>query len=893
MTAIPSERPYTLDEIIRQAETLGADDRLAFLNQACADDKLLLAQAVAHLRQSSPQWWDHSIESHAFDPLLTSLERTGELIGPYRVIRAIGQGGMGDVVLAERDDNQFRQQVAIKLVKRGTLSNSVQGRLKAERQILATLDHPNIASLLDGGTTTEGTPYIVMEYIDGEPIDSYCDSRKLSVAARLELFRTVCSAVHCAHQNLIVHRDLKPSNILVTNDGTPKLLDFGIAKILDVRQTMHTIALTQLDVRVMTPEHASPEQIRGEPITTASDIYALGVLLYELLTGRKPYEIKSTRLSEIENLICEQEPQPLHIAVTSQGKLTSEAIAKLCDSRSTSLPRLRRELTGDLAQIVMTALRKEPERRYPSVEQFSTDIERYLTGMPVAACKDSWQYRAKKFTRRHRVAVAFTAVAVISLAIFAVTTALQARRIAREQARAERISSFLVDMFQQADPSHSRGKEITVREMLDSGSSMIARGLEDQPDIRASLLATVGKVYSDLGIYDRSEQMLREALAVRLKLYGPHHPETADAMLKLGDTLLSNGNLENAEPLISNALQIYQRTFGADSVKFAATLRSLGILRRGQQQLDDAEKQLRESLRILSVRKTAPYTETVLTLNSLAILLEGRGDLGGAEDLYRRSLALYEQSLGPDHPEIAYTLQNLAVAIQKQGRLTEADPLFQRSLSLYRKLFGVENPETLAALANYGMFLLRKGDLDNAEQVLREVLALDRKVRGEQHSYVGYDHVNLGLLLHDKKSFPLAEAEFRAALDVYAKSIAPDHQYVGAARRSLAITLIAMKRNKEAEQELKRAIEIFKTSLPDSSPQIATTKGALGMALAAQKRFAEAEPLLLDNYRLLLAARGETNPGVVRMHGWIETFYRDLNKPEQAQQFFASLPSTK
>src|SRR5882724_1181848 len=332
MTAPSSERLKSIDELVRQAETLQPDQWLAFLKQACGEDDGLLAQAVHRLKHSSPQWWDHSIESRTFDPSPATPERIGESIGPYKVIRTLGEGGMGEVVLAERDDKQFRRQVAIKLVKRGVLSRNVQGRLKAERQILATLDHPNIARLLDGGASTDGTPYIVMEYIDGEAIDVYCDSRKLTIEARLKLFRIVCAAVHSAHQHLIVHRDLKHSNILVTRDGTPKLLDFGIAKILDERQMIHTMAVTQMDVRVMTPEHASPEQIRGDSVTTVSDVYALGVLLYELLAGHKPYHLKSSRLSEIENAICEQEPLALDASLPYRGDSVDTTMQALCEA---------------------------------------------------------------------------------------------------------------------------------------------------------------------------------------------------------------------------------------------------------------------------------------------------------------------------------------------------------------------------------------------------------------------------------------------------------------------------------------------------------------------------------------------------------------------------------
>jgi serine/threonine protein kinase/uncharacterized protein HemY len=882
----------SVDDIVRQASTLSADDRLAFVQGKCAGDNLLLAQALDKLRASSPQWWDMSIESRVFERTGAVHERTGEMIGSYRVIRNLGTGGMGEVLLAERDDQQFRQQVAIKLVKRGTLSPTVQARLKMERQILATLDHPNIARLLDGGTDRDGTPYIVMEYIEGEPLDSYCDRNKLSIDARIALFRTICSAVHSAHQNLIVHRDLKPSNILVTADGTPKLLDFGIAKIIDDRSLLHTMAVTQIDVRVMTPEHASPEQVRGDLITTASDVYCLGVLLFELLSGARPYAITSQRLSEIERAICDEEPQTLRMSLSRRD---STAIERLCEQRATSPAKLRRVLGSDLSNIVMTALRKEPERRYASAEQFSADLGRYLAGMPVTASKDSWQYRTQKFVRRHHWGVAIGSLAIVGVVGFAVVTLVQAQRIAREQARAEYVSSFLIDMFENADPTHSRGKDITVREILDVGARNIETRLNEQPETRARLQATVGRVYMGLGQFEDAERLLRQSLAERLRLYGNKHAETADAMHRLGDTLLSRNRFPEATPLLESALAIYRDKYGDNSVQVAIALRDLGIALNHQQQPALGEQYMRESLKIFELQSTsdatrrpAVHAETSETLNRLGQLVETQGHYADAADLFRRSVAITEQWLGRDHPSFAFNLHNLGMALQKQGLLEEAQPKLRESLAIYRKIFGAEHPETLAAMANYGMFLHRKGDIDSAERTFREVLTLNRKVRGEQDSFVGYDHVNLGLLLYDKGQFVEAEAEFRAALSIYAKSLPTNHGFNGSARRSLGIALVALGRGREAEKELQTALQIFSAGLAPTSPQVLYTRATLGKALAEQQRYQEAEPLLRDNYIALLSAQGATHPAVVRLHGWIEEFYADWGAPERASEFFAS-----
>src|SRR5258708_14888944 len=422
----------------------------------------------------------------------------GDRIGPYRVLRTLGVGGMGEVFLAERADAEFEQQVAIKVVYGGAFARTVQSRLKIERQILAQLDHPNIAHLLDGGSLPDGTAYIVMEYVDGVPIDAFCDSNRLDIVARLKLFQTVCAAVHYAHQNLIVHRDLKPSNILVTAAGAPKLVDFGIAKLLDERQAgHHTLAVTQADIRVMTPDHASPEQVRGQAITTSSDVYVLGVLLYKLLTGTGPFVIPSMRLTDIERAICERDPPlPSHQCANDD----TEEARGIADARGTNPGRLRRTLAGDLDNIILMAMRKEPERRYGSAQQMAGDIQRYLDGKPVIAHGDSFSYRSSKFVRRHWLPVTAGASIFALILAFALTTYVQSLRIAaerdrvaeqreraeRERSRAEEVSSFLVNLFKLSNPEENRGSQVTARELLDSAAKRLRAGLQDQPQTNAA-----------------------------------------------------------------------------------------------------------------------------------------------------------------------------------------------------------------------------------------------------------------------------------------------------------------------------------------------------------------------------------------------------------------------
>src|SRR5581483_1679851 len=407
--------------------------------------------------------------------------------------------------------DQFRKLVAIKVVKRGMDTDYVLERFHNERQILAHFDHPNIAKLLDGGVTADGRPYVVMEFIAGQPIDEYCDARRLDVQARLELFLKVCSAVAYAHQNLVVHRDLKPRNVLVMDNGEPRLLDFGIAKMLgDDRE------VTMPGMRMMTPDYASPEQVRGEPVTTASDVYSLGVLLYELLSGHRPYQIKSYTPVEIEKVICGQEPElPSDAATRGRDDTGTESTAP--SATAPSRPRgTASQLKGDLDNIILMALRKEPQRRYASVEQFAEDIRRHLEGLPVIARKDTFAYRAGKFVTRNKVAVSVALAFVLLLAVSLVVIVRQSVRAARERDKARQVAQFLAEIFKVSDPGESRGNSVTAREILDKGAERIDRELSGQPEVQATLMATIGQVYESLGLYDAAAPVLEKALNIRL-----------------------------------------------------------------------------------------------------------------------------------------------------------------------------------------------------------------------------------------------------------------------------------------------------------------------------------------------------------------------------------------
>lgn len=852
------------DQIVQQAQGLGPRERVAFVRKACGADETLLSQVLVALHENSASglWDDIENDLERMGVAVEPIE--GQRLGAYRIVRKLGSGGMGDVYLAERADDEYQQQVAIKLVRAGAFTPQVQGRLRTERQILAQLQHPNIARLLDGGRAPDGTPYLVMEYIDGEPIDSYCDRRRLTLPQRIELVRTVCSAVHYAHQNLIVHRDLKPNNILITPNGEVKLLDFGIAKLLDTRHSAHTLAVTHIDYRVMTPAHASPEQVRGEGITTASDIYVLGVLLFELLSGRKPFQLVGSRLTDMERIICEQEPPLPSSMVERTAQESRQLLEDILTCRSTSRTRLRKDLQGDIDNIVMMAMRKDPARRYNSAEQLSADLGRHLSGQPVIATSDSWAYRTRKFITRHRLPVIASVAGIAMLTAFAVITFIQARHIARERdivaaerSRAEQVSSFLVELFELSDPSKSRGNQVTARELLDIGSRRVSVGLADQPETRATLLGTIGQVYSSLGLYGDSVALLTEALDSRIAIYGPKHEQVAEALVALGSALCEQGQLDQCEQRLSAALKMQQELHGPTALEIAPTLMEYAKLTLQRGSIDIAERYYTESLAIYRRHGQDRTTEAASVMNGLAGLYTYRGEYGKAENMYRAALDIDRQTLGQDHPQVATHVHDIAVALQMQDKLAEAQPLYLESTQMLRRILGPTHPHTLDALANYGRYLRRTGDLDQAERILMDVLANDRIARGERHPFIGHDLVSVANVKIDRGSFADAERHLEAALAIYKEALPADHPYVASALSALGRAQLGQGHIEQAERTLRQALGIAEKSMaPDSGP-VMVTKSALGQVLFAQRRAGEAVPLLRESYPVLLKTQGK------------------------------------
>ncbi len=859
------EQWQKIEGIFQQGLAIEPSRRPAFLDNACSGDNALRREVESLM--TAHEQAGAFLETPAVEQAMKVVDAasresfTGRVIGPYRIIHGIGAGGMGDVYLAERADDQYRKQVAIKLIKPHLANGSMLQRFHIERQILANLDHPNIARLLDGGTTEDGIPYIVMDYIEGIPIDTYCDQQRLKIDRRLELFRTICSAVHYAHQNLVIHQDIKHGNILVTKDGIAKLLDFGIAKLLYADSSDEPDEASGAGLRLMTLDYASPEQVRDEAITTASDVYSLGVLLYRLLTGHQPYRLRDCSQGDVVRIICEEEPEKPSLLVDRLHHKTGSNFSGSAIAMGDSISRARREkpaglrrrLRGDLDAITLMSMRKAPRDRYTTAEQFSEDIRRHLEGLPVLAHPDAAGYRVRKFIGRHFIGVAAASLILMTLIGGIVTTTRQAGIAERERdkarieaEKAEEINAFVQDMLSSADP-RSRGKDVTVAEVLDEAARRVETELKDQPEIAASAQTTIGLTYLSLGSYEAAESQLHKALRTRLQLFGIEHPDVAISMNNLATVFEAQGNLAAAEPLLQKALAILRRTDRGKKLGVADVLNNMAELLFLKGNLSAAEQMHREELDIRRASLGNNHPAVAQSLNDLAVVLGTKGDWTEAEKFHREALAIIRKVHGPEHPDVASALSNLASDLVARKEYAAAEPLYIEALELRRKLLGNEHPDVTWILYNYAMTMVEKGDFAKARDLARQVLAL----RG--------------------------------------KSLPEEHPMVAGSLLVLGRSLMGSGDPQNAERLLRESLELRRKNLPVGHWLIANTESVLGECLTHMSRFHEAEPLVLDGYSQLKKNLGDQHERTHESLQRIVQLYDRWKKPDQAARYRALL----
>ena len=769
-----------------------------------------------------------------------ALSATSEIksIGPYRLLQLLGEGGMGEVWLAEQK-KPIQRTVALKLIKAGMDTKAVVARFESERQALALMDHPNIARVFDAGSTVEGRPYFVMEYVPGLPLTEYCDKRRLTMKERLALFLQVCDGVQHAHQKAIIHRDLKPSNVLVVEHegrAVPKIIDFGLAKATGQRLTDKTM-FTELGVMMGTPEYMSPEQAdqREQNIDTRTDVYSLGVILYQLLVGVLPFDAKTFRAAGLEailRLIREQEPPKPSMRVRSLGP----ASATSAELRKEEPKSFAGRLQGELDWITMKALEKDRNRRYGSPAELSADIGHYLRNEPVLAHPPSAGYRAGKFVRRHRVAVAAATSAVLLLIAFAAAMAAQARRIAAERDRAnqqaevaQRVADFMKGMFKVSDPSQARGNSITAREILDNGSKQIDTGLAKDPDTQAQLMNVMGEVYQNLGLYPRAQPLLEHALDTQRRIHGPRSRETLKSANDLAWLLTLEGHFADAEKLDRETLDTARQVLGQDD------------------------------------------PETLTSMRHLAGVLYREGHYAQAESMNREVLDSERRVLGPEHPETLATINNLAVGLEAEGRYPEAEKFDRELLDVKRRVLGPEHPDTLTTIDSLATILQQEGNYPEAEKTLRDALDVDRRVLGPEHPGTLRTISILANTLDHERRYPEAEKMDRDLLDVERRVLGPEHPDTLLTMNNLAGVLGDQRQNAEAEKLFRELVEIQTRVLGPDHPQTAETVYNVGVAEALQGHKNEALSFLRQAVDHGLPAEGDIaidkDPDLKSLHG--------------------------
>ncbi len=721
MPPLSPERWRAVAPYLDHALDIAAHDREAWLASVRVQDAALASDLLTLLAEHDALHQAHFLERAVpLPPRTASL--TGQTFGAYRLVSHIGQGGMGSVWLAERCDGRFEGRAAIKLLNVALMGRAGEERFRREGHILARLTHPHIAHLVDAGVSETGHPYLVLEHVQGQRIDDYCDENRLDIDARLRLFLDVLEAVAHAHANLIVHRDLKPANVLVSVAGQVKLLDFGIAKLLEGDAQSGTAlpaeasALTREGGGALTPEYAAPEQVTGAQVTTATDVYALGVLLYVLLSGQHPAGSGVRSPADLVRAIVDTEPRKLSDAVVSQDE-TPETLARHAGRCGTTPGRLRRRLQGDLDTIVAKTLKKTAPERYASVTALAEDLRRSLHHEPISARPDTLRYRTATFVRRHVRGVATTAAVVLLLgaltAFYTTRLATERDRARLEAEKAAKVSELLTGLLTGSDPYEPRETrgEPTVRGLLDAGAARVQKELGAQPELQAEMLTVMGRTYRRLGLFDKAQPLLEQALAIARPVFGPEHERLAQSLHDLGVLLTDRGDYTAAGRSLEQALSMRRKLLGSEHADVAVTLVELGRVYQDQGFNRRAEPLQREALAVRRKALGDAHRETAVSLSDLASVLRLNGDLAGAESLLRQCLETNRKAVGEDHPNMSTPLNDLGLIVAARGDYPGAEALFRQALVKGRQTLGEQHPTVPATLNNLSRALLRTGEV--------------------------------------------------------------------------------------------------------------------------------------------------------------------------------------
>ncbi len=700
----------------------------------------------------------------------------GTKIGNYRIVELISSGGMGSIYFAKRDDGMFDRCVALKLIRRGMDTPNNIARFEKERNILAGLNHANIANLIDGGVTDFGMPYLVMEFVDGKPIDEYADEKRLTLKERIKLIITICNAVQYAHNNMVIHRDLKPANIFVNNNGKVKILDFGIAKLVEEGISKQDEQTHQTQF-LLTPNYASPEQLLGNKVSTASDTYAIGVLLYRLLTGCSPFDLQDKNLIQLQQIILNQSPPPPSVQLSRLQKTEAE---KTSPQRSESLQRIKTELKRDLDAIILKALRKEQERRYLTASALADDLGRYLNNKPVKAHSGNFRYKTGKLLRRNYKAVTAAAmflIAAVSFGFWHTAKIADERNLAQQEAaKAAQVSSLLFELFEASEPGEALGDTISAQELLQRGLKR-AELLDEQPLLKAQMYNVIGRVFYKLGNFKEAKPLLEGAISIQKQHYGPGHPETAISRAALGALIGAQGDYKAAAEILSESLDFFDKNRASDLHSLASIKSDLAYTLRRQGNFKEADRLFRETYDVL-LRNLGPnHIQTQNIKHSIGSNLFNMGYYEEAEQIYREVLSIRRELLGDDHPDLAISKNSLAALLMLLGRFDESEKLFYEAYNIRLRSLGPAHPRTMLTQNNLAILKRDKGSFVESEKLFENVLAIRRLNLGEDHASTAITRFALGELYILMNLPEDALSQFELALPIFEESFTGSHSF--------------------------------------------------------------------------------------------------------------------
>ena len=784
-----------IEAIVDEALDIPEKERKAYIKKKCKDDRDLTGHVLTFLSSVSKadQFFSSSysikkkLEAEAtgcnlkLDNYKTFL---GSKIGAYTLTSLLGEGGMGAVFLGQRTDGQFEHTAAIKIIQGGLSRPDIYDHFLRERQILAGLNHENIARLYDGGVTDSNIPYLIMEYVDGTPIDVYCDSHQLNTTERVNLFRSVCNAARYAHKNLVIHRDLKPENILITENGSVKVMDFGIAKLID--NSNSESSAEDYHSRYLSISNASPEQLQGKTATTATDIYSLGILLYKLLAGVHPLPLDGADGDNLKTIILTDTPASLFDRFNSLATKEKDGIR---ENRSSNASYRKEFLNEDLNAIAQKCLNKSAEERYQTVDDLMEDLKRYETNYPVKARNDVSTYRAKKFTVRNRApiiaAASFLVIAIVS-AFFYTFTVQQQRDLAQMEAdKATQVTQFVLNLFKGSDPSQTGGSNVSARELLNRGIER-TEYLSNQPEIQANMLEVLGRILTQLGEFSEATNLLQQSINIRMELFGMESLETVSSFEQMGTLLSAKGDLFKAESMLENALNIREEIQGAK-----------------QSAMSEANAEL-------------------------AYVYRRLGKYNQAETIYRSLVAVYEQELGTYDPLTLRSLSSLGVTLHTSGRLNEAETIYRDVLSKRLEVYNTAHPDIAMSYNNLGSLLLNLGQFEESEEMLSKALEMRRNLFGDTHPKVALTMNNLGILKRNNGRFSEAISLMQQSMETNRKLFGKDELQTATNLFSLAELYLMTGEYEEAFEHYRKSNVIFKEHLPDESSFIARSLIGMG-----------------------------------------------------------------